>query len=319
MNTPSSPFATDDTVLPFFLENAQVNGRVIRLGSAIDDIIKRHNYPDRVSDVLGEAVVLTIMLGASVKFEGRLILQTKSDGAIGLIVVQYETSGSVRAYVRYDKDSLNDILASPSDKNVSLLGHGHLAMTIDQGPDMERYQGIVPLEGQGLSDAADTYFRQSEQLPTYIRLAVAKHYMSDPGQKDEVWRWRAGGLMIQDTASQGGYKTPDKNLEVLHDDNADENWNRVHLLAGTLEDHELLDPLLTPERLLYRLFHEEQVRVFNTVPIYDRCKCSRDYIKSVLLNFSETERQDMIEEDGKSISVTCEFCSKRYVFELSEL
>lgn len=338
----------DDLVLPFYLEHASVNGRIVRLGPVLDHILKNHDYPDAVSHVLGEGIALTLMLSASIKFDGRLILQTSSNGPIDLMVVQVETPGSVRGYARFDKDFFADSnfqdarLSNKTDQSSSqshgLLGKGHLAMTIDQGPDMDRYQGIVALENGALTDTARTYFRQSEQLPTFLHLAVAKHYQS-PSQNadtktgiqtgpykstppDTGWSWRAGGLMVQDLTREGGRQseteasaTEDDSL--LDVDNS-ENWQRATLLTETLEDHELLDPMLETERLLYRLFHEERVRVFESRAVAPLCTCSQDHIRSVLSNFTKDEHQDMLEEDGRTIGVTCEFCSKRYAFDVND-
>ena len=187
-----------------------------------------------------------------------------------------------------------------------LLGQGHLAMTIDRGADMERYQGVVPLEGESLTEAADTYFRQSEQLPTFIRLAVAKHYRGGQGG-GRGWTWRAGGLLVQKLTSEGGHGgAGDTAL-------AEEDWMRAKLLAETVEDHELLDPLLPADRLLYRLFHEERVRAYQAVALETYCSCSRDRVEELLQRFSSEDLKDMV-VDGE-VWVTCEFCNSRYRFD----
>lgn len=325
---PMSPLAKlalpDDIVLPFQLETASVNGRVARLGPAIDKILKSHDYPEPVSQVMGEALVLTALLGASIKFDGRLILQTKSDGPIDLMVIQYQTPGSLRGYARFDDAKVLDQMqqqAQPGQHD--MLGTGHLAMTIDQGADMERYQGIVALEGKSLTDAAFNYFRQSEQLPSFIRLAVAKHYSATGNSEHSGWQWRAGGLIVQDLSREGGRQDVETFTDEMTDEAllhaSEENWNRVNYLAETLEDHELLDPLLEPERLLYRLFHEERVRVFSSKPIKAECHCSESYIKSVLANFDTEELNDMREGNSDIITVTCEFCSTQYKFNIHDI
>lgn len=298
----------DNLVVPFQSEGAPVRGRLIRLGGVVDTILNRHDYPDTVSVLLGEACALTAMLGTALKIDGKFILQTKGDGPVDMLVVDFEAPGEIRGYAHYAADRLHAAEA----EGASLLGQGHLAMTIDQGGDMDRYQGVVPLEGDSLSDAADHYFAQSEQVPTYIRLAVAKHYAPGPDGRSEGPRWRAGGLMIQHLPGEGGRGS---GTTVLGEDN--EDWRRLQLLAETVEDHELLDPLLEPERLLYRLFHEDGVRAFTPAPIQVHCRCTRERIEDMLGRFSPEDRSDMA-VDGK-ITVTCEFCNIDYDFLLAEL
>src|SRR5262249_46333475 len=194
------------------------------------------------------------------------------------------------------------------------LGAGHMAMTIDPGGGRDRYQGIVALERAPLLDAAHEYFRQSEQLPTFIRLAVARHYGPAEGDGPRAWHWRAGGLMIQQLPREGGMRPSlDPGADDLAADD-DENWNRARHLAATVEDHELTDPMLAPERLLYRLFHEEGVRVVPATGLAEVCRCSRERIETYLAHFGREELADMREPDG-SITVTCEFCSRQYRFE----
>jgi molecular chaperone Hsp33 len=189
-------------------------------------------------------------------------------------------------------------------------------MTIDRGGDKDRYQGIVAVDHEPLVDAAHTYFRQSEQLPTFIRLAVARHYgpaQSEGGQR--IWHWRAGGLMIQQLPREGGKR--EANAERDEDDD-EENWNRARHLAATVEDHELLDPTLTPERLLYRLFHEEGVVVTPATALAAECRCSRERIQAYLDRFGAEELKDLREPDG-GVTVTCEFCSRKYRFSASDI
>src|SRR5512145_276534 len=188
---------TDDLILPFQADQADVVGRLVKLGPVVDTILSRHDYPETVSQLLGEAVALTALLGAALKFEGKFILQASTDGPVDLLVADYQVPGQLRGYARFSAERL---AALPPD--APLLGSGNLAMTIDRGPETERYQGVVPLEGESLSDAADTYFRQSEQLPTFIKLAVARHYRA--GQGERPWTWRAGGLLLQKLTGEGG-------------------------------------------------------------------------------------------------------------------
>ena len=312
----------DDIVLPFRTERSGVIGRVVRLGPAIDTILSRHNAPEPISHTLGEAVALTVMLGTALKFEGKLTLQTKTDGLLDFLVVNFETPGRVRAYVRYDKARLDAIGSESANVDQgALLGAGYLAMTIDPGDDMDRYQGIVALDGESLGEAALTYFRQSEQLPTFLRLAVARHYVAGENGEPGQWRWRAGGLMIQNLAGGGGKpRAPveqEANEQRLPGED-DDDWERARMLAATVEDHELLDPTLSPERLLFRLFHEEGVRALRLTPVEAYCRCSRKRVEGFLRNFGADDLADMREADG-SVSVTCEFCTATYRFRPGDL
>jgi molecular chaperone Hsp33 len=294
----------DDLILPFQADQADVFGRLVKLGPVVDTILSRHDYPEPVSNLLGEAVALTALLGAALKFEGKFILQASTDGPVDLLVADYQVPGQLRGYARFKPERVAELEDGDHDLS-ALLGEGHLAMTIDRGADMERYQGVVPLEGESLTEAADTYFRQSEQLPTFIRLAVAKHYRA--GQTGErPWTWRAGGLLVQKLTSEGGHGTGDTDL-------AEEDWLRASALAETVEDHELIDPLLPADRLLYRLFHEEQVRAYRAIPLETYCSCSRERVEELLERFSPEDIADMT-VDGE-VWVTCEFCNARYSFD----
>ncbi|MCL4767335.1 MAG: Hsp33 family molecular chaperone [Hyphomicrobiaceae bacterium] len=305
----------DDLIMPFRTERSGVFGRVVRLGPVVDGILRRHDYPEPVSRVIGEAVALTALLGSSLKFDsafdGRLILQTKTDGAIGMLVVDFEEPGRVRAYASFDKARVEALGRDARDAPGRLLGAGHLAMTIDPGGSLDRYQGIVALDGGSLSDAAHAYFRQSEQIPTFIRLAVARHYAAGS------WQWRAGGLLVQYVPPVGEGAAPDENEHALVGED-DERWTGARMLAATVEDHELLDPMLTPDRLLYRLFAEEGVRAFPVVGLTEHCRCSRDRVGDLLETFGASELADMREPDG-AITVTCEFCNAKYRFESQEI
>ena len=303
----------DDLVLPFRTVRSDVVGRVIRLGSVVDTVLSRHAYPEPVSHVLGEALALTAMLGTALKAQAKLILQTKTDGPLDFLVADFVAPGKVRGYASFDKTDSGLAETKGRGDQGALLGKGHMAMTIDPGSDRDRYQGIVPLEGEPLIDAAHTYFRQSEQLPTFIRLAVARHYAPAAGEGPRVWRWRSGGLMIQQLPREGG-----KRDEAAAEEDDEENWSRARHLAATVEDHELLDPMLSPERLLYRLFHEEGVRVTPATALAAECRCSRERIHDYLRRFGADELEDMREPDG-GVTVTCEFCSRVYKFSSGEI
>src|SRR5271155_4264633 len=309
--------AVDDTILPFAVKALDLRGRIVRLGPAVDTILTNHDYPPPVAKLLGEAIVLTIMLGSSLKLEGRFILQTQTDGPVRMLVVDFTTPDKVRACARFDADRIAAAIAADAAEPGKLLGHGHLAMTIDQGPEMSRYQGLVPLEGGDLEQAAHEYFSRSEQIPTRVRLAVAEEFVA--GEKGTHRHWRAGGILLQflpnspDRARQADLDPGDAPTgttpHVLPEDDA---WIEGRSLVETVRDIELLDRALSSERLAYRLFHERGVRVFRAVAVDAQCSCSRDNVENMLKSFSQTDRDDMVE--GGRITVTCEFCSSIYVF-----
>ncbi|QXX75634.1 Hsp33 family molecular chaperone [Methylovirgula sp. HY1] len=305
ISRPVSDEGRDDQILPFAVEPLDSRGRVVRLGASIDRILAQHAYPAPVARLLGEAAVLTVLLGSALKFDGRLQLQTRSDGPVSMLVVDFDAPDGLRAFARFDAEKLAEL-----GPTAELLGKGHLALTIEQGNDMSRYQGIVALEGQGLEAAAHQYFRQSEQIPTFVRLAVAESLTGGAGKT-----WRAGGLMVQFLpASRARQIMPDLSPGdvpegvIVPEMQEDDAWVEAKSLAATIEDHELVDPTLSSERLLYRLFHERGVKVFKTQDVHATCHCSRERIANMLKSFTQQERRDMVGDDGK-IGVTCEFCS----------
>jgi len=315
--------AADDLVQPFEVAALDLRGRVARLGPALDDILSRHEYPAPISKLLGEAIVLTVLLGSSLKFDGRFILQTKTDGPVRMIVVDYRSPGKVRACAQFDPSSLDGIHGKPTASHTGhLLGRGHLAMTIDQGADMSRYQGLVALTGGSLEEAAHEYFLRSEQIPTRVRLAVAEEFRA--GSNGPHHRWRAGGMLLQFLPKKaermrGPDLDPGDAPEGMtpHAVPVDDAWVEGQSLIATVEDIELIDPDLSSERLLYRLFHEHGVRVFNSSGVEAKCSCSRDSVTNMLKSFSKDDRDHMI-QDGV-ISVTCEFCNSKYVFAPAEV
>ncbi len=301
----------NDYVLPFQLEASGARGRLIRLGPVVDEILSRHSYPEQVLLLLGEAVTLTAMLGTALKFDGKFILQTQSNGPVSFLVVHYNSPGHVRGYASYNREDLARM--NGVGRGRPLLGDGHLAMTIDPGAGMERYQGVVALAGDTLVDAAHEYFDQSEQIPTFIRVAVARHFTAGDGAGPGQWAWRAGGLMVQKLTREGGRQDSDDFSNPDEQAANGDGWRRALALASTIEDHELLDPTLAPERLLYRLFHEEEVRAFDATPLNSQCNCSRERVEAMLNQFSAEERDDMAED--AVITVTCEFCNTHYKFD----
>ncbi len=310
----------DDVVLPFSVEPLDVRGRVVRLGPSIDTILTRHGYPDIVARTLGEAAALTVLLGSSLKFEGRFQLQTKTDGVIEMIVVDFDAPDRLRATARFDKERVEAL--PPGTKSAELLGQGILAMTIDQGSESSRYQGVVALEGQGFEEAAHQYFRQSEQIPTRVRLAVAEQF--EAGRH----AYRAGGLLIQflptspERQRQADFDPgdipeghPSQDLAAPAEDDA---WVEAKTLVETVEDIELIDPSISSERLLYRLFHERGVRVFEAQPVHEECRCSQTRIMAMMRRFSPEDRRDMVGDNGR-IGITCEFCSRVYDLDPQEV
>jgi molecular chaperone Hsp33 len=285
---------SDDIVAPFQIETEPVRGRIARLGPAIDQILTRHAYPEPVAELLGEACALAALVGASLKFDGRLIVQAQGDGPVALVVADYDTAGALRGYARFDAERVavaGQGFARPGAG--ALLGRGVFIMTIDQGPDMDRYQGVTAIEGETLALAAETYFTQSEQTPTRVRLAVGR---TGPNRA-----WRAGGMLIQNIA------------EDVARGSTEEAWTTAQALFETLGEDELIDPELPASNLLWRLFHEEGVRVFEEKPIDAFCRCSPDRIAEVLDTFPDSERAAMIGDDGR-IRVTCEYCAREYDF-----
>lgn len=309
--------AGDDHVVPFEVGPLDVRGRAVQLGPMLDAVLARHAYPEPVARLLAQACVLTVLLGTSLKFEGKFIFQTRTDGPIDMLVADFTTPHALRAYARFDAERLQALEEAGEVSPETLLGTGVLALTIDQGAHMQRYQGIVQLDGCSLEEAARTYFRQSEQIPTDLRLAVAKLVM--PGGREQ---WRAGGLLAQFLP-----EAPERmRVTDLHGGDgdtgeaghapADDSWQELLALLATVEPTELIDPTVGAERLLFRLFHQHGARVFGGVRVADQCSCSRAKIHGILTGFTAQEIEDST-EDG-AIRVACEFCSTEYSFDPAE-
>lgn len=307
-----------DAVRPFAVEGLDVRGRAVALGPMLEKILDRHAYPEPVSRLLAEAVVLTSLLGTSLKFEGRFTLQTQTEGPVSMLVVDFASPDAIRACATFDEDRVAALTEAGKATPEALLGHGHLAMTIDQGKHMQRYQGLVELDGVSLEEVARRYFERSEQIPTEVRLGVGELFTREEGEAPSR-SWTAGGIMVQflpespERMKQADIHPGDAPEGTLpHEVEEDDAWVEAKVLVDTVKDVELTDPEVSVEMLLFRLFHERGVRLFDPQPIADKCRCSREKIESVLANFSEEEvRQVTI--DGK-IVVTCEFCSSRYEF-----
>lgn len=291
--------AQDDFILPFQVGDGAVRGRIVRLGAAVDAILKPHGFTDAASELLGEAVALATLMGSSLKFDGKLIFQAQGDGDVRMLVADYVSDGAIRATA--------SVAGAAGTRGLSsLIGKGHLAITVDQGPDMERYQGVTPIEGKTLEEAAIGYFDQSEQIPTAVKLAVGK--VRRPGGGEE---WRAGGVIVQFMPGDGGVR--ERGEAVLKSGDDEEAWNRASAFLNTTQADELLDPGLRAEDLLYRLFHEDGVRVFEPRPLAARCSCNAGKIAAVLSRYSPEDLSEMA-EDGR-IKVSCEFCRRDYWFD----
>jgi molecular chaperone Hsp33 len=287
-----------DEAIGFTIPQRNARGRIVRLGPLLDLILSAHDYPAPIARILSEALVLAALLGSLLKEdEGQLTIQAQTEaGIIDLLVVDYK-NGELRGYVRFDKERMSQL---PSHRDLfALFGKGYLAITFDHPVSEERYQGIVPLEGASLAEAAENYFSQSEQLPSVIRLAV-----DDTGHV-------AGGILVQHLPEG------EEGRDRLHTRLDDPEWEHVRILAETIKGHELTDPELPLEGALWRLFHEEEARVLHRVALTKGCRCNFDYIRSVIGRFGTEERAEMVDEDG-FISVDCEFCSRVFPISLSD-
>ena len=278
-----------------------MRGKLVRLGATYAEILAAHEYPPVVAELLGETLALSAALSTSLKYDGTFILQTSSDGPVRMLIADVTSAGGMRAYARYRAE---DIIAVPPQAGVvpALLGSGHIAFTVDQGPNTERYQGITALEGDTLSDVAVTYFRQSEQLETEIMLAA------DPGRGGGSAR--AAALMLQ--------RLPRPEHPAIESEEEEESWRNAVVLMKSITADEMLDPNLSTNGLLYRLYHENGVRVFDGKPLHFACRCSRDKVARTLAAFSVSDLEDMKTDEGLIVA-TCEFCRAEYAFDEPQL
>jgi molecular chaperone Hsp33 len=294
----------DDLVQPFRIDPFALRGRLVRLGPTIDRILSQHAYPEPVAAMLGEAITLAVVLAGALKYDGIFTLQTKGDGPIRLMVADVSTAGAVRGYAQYDAAKVEAALSGVEAGAPSvpgLVGSGYIAFTVDQGEDTDRYQGIVELAGSTLAECAQHYFRQSEQIQAGIKLSV--------GRAGRGGTWRGGGLMLQRVPPEGGFG-------VIADD-VEDGWRQAMVLMSSATAEELVDPDLPPHGLLFRLFHEQGVRVYETHPLEARCRCSRERIEGILRLFPTAELEDM-RKDGIT-TVTCQFCNQSYLFDEADL
>lgn len=287
----------DDIVAPFSLDAAPVRGRIVRMGArALDPILRRHDYPRPVAMLLGEALALAALMASMLKVDGRLIVQAQGAGPVSLLAAEHN-AGGLRGYARIAPDATNLLTGASRLPPAALLGAGSLVMTLDQGDERTTYQGVVELNGETLAHCAENYFRSSEQTDTCIRLAVGEVVSATSPPC-----WRGGGVLLQRVAG-----------DASRGDTA-EDWRRASILFATVTDTELIDPALGGDRLLYRLFHEEGVRMGEAAPLADRCTCDEARLTNVMRQFPAEELRELIEPDGL-LHARCQFCARSYKIE----
>lgn len=288
----------EDGIYHLQVPRLDVHGRLVRLGRSLDTILSQHAYPRPVTELLGQLVAMAAGLSTTMKFDGAFTVQISGDGPLHTVVADLTSAGAVRGYAGFDEGKVAEIAAAPPEtwtKN-RLVGRGHLALTVDQGPDADRYQGIVALSDGDLADDIATYFRDSEQMPAVLRTAVARDSMGAG--------WRAGCLLVH------RYPRPDIDLE---EEENEENWRYVRAVTESLEDAELTAPQLKPAKLLYNLFGTFDATMSGPKNVRFGCRCSRERAHDMLMRLPEDELPEMI-VDG-SIFVVCGFCSQRYDFD----
>lgn len=308
--------AWDDTVLPFQLDTSDIRGRVVRLDGVLDQVLAQHNYPPEIEALVAEMALLTAAIGQSMKLRWKLSLQVRGDGPARIIATDYYAPtedgepARIRAYASFDETRITG-----GEDPFSLIGKGYFAILIHQGEDMTPYQGITPIAGGSLSACAETYFAQSEQLPT--RFALVHGRSQIPGENES---WRAGGIMLQHMPKASPFAKDGPSGEEGLLDAADildevegENWARVNVLLDTVEEMEMIGPTVTPTDLLVRLFHEESPRVFDANPIKFGCSCSEDKVRQSLSIYSAKDISTMTRDDG-TVTADCQFCGSHYSF-----
>lgn len=311
-------FAMDDTVLPFQLDRADIRGRVARLDGVLDAVLSQHDYPPVIEALVAEMTLLTALIGQTIDLRWKLSLQVRGDGPARLIATDYygpTSSGKpaqIRAYASYDAERLD-----AEGEGFAQLGKGYFAILIDQGKDMTPYQGITPIAGGSIKSCAETYFAQSEQLPTRFELTFGKSQA--PGEKAG---WRAGGVMLQHMPKASPFASGEGgsgeggllSAEDILDDDSQENWSRANILLDTVEELELIGPTVHPNDLLLRLFHEEAPRVYPEQPVEFGCTCSADRVRQSLSIYSAKDIAHMTTDEG-TVTADCQFCGAHYVFQ----
>ena len=296
-----------DTCVSFFIDNGAYQGRLIRMSSVLDTIIGKHCYPRPVAAVVAESTVLAAMLASTLKYEGLFTLQTQSNGAVSMVVVDVTSEGKIRACASFDEEHLkqNQELRKTSGEIEAaphLMGKGHLAFTVDQGPNTELYQGIVDLQGKNLTECALRYFKQSEQIDTDLKL-----FLQAP--EGESGSWLAAGIMLHKMPLKGGNESSPEEME--------EAWNEAKVFMESLTQDEVFDAELTSEQLLHRLFHANNLSISKCKNYSFGCRCSREKLLQTLSTFSEDDINAMLENN--KVTATCHFCSEKYVFDKGEL
>lgn len=318
--TSADTAAWDDIILPFQLDKSDMRGRVARLDDTLEQILSKHDYPMPVAALVAEAAMLTALIGQTIKLRWKLSLQIRGEGAVRLIATDYYAPtkegapAQVRAYAAFDENDLED-----GAEPFAQFGKGYFGIIIDQGQGMTPYQGITPLAGGSLASCAEAYFAQSEQLPTRFEIASAQSQMAG----DDAPRWRGGGVMLQHMPEAGEHVTQSEEggdeqglirAEDLMDDAVQENWNRVNTLLQTVELTELVGPLVAPDKLLLRLFHEEAPRVFDPQIVEFGCTCSEEKVRQSLSIYSAKDISTMTTEEG-TVTADCQFCGAHYVLD----
>ncbi len=298
-----------DICLPFSLENRDIKGRIVRLDHTLDQVLKTHAYAEPVSTLLGEVMLLSTLLGSMMKYDGILTIQIKTEGAIRFLVSDFATDGTtdggvIRGYAQYDADAVAQASQEERNAPIRLLGGGYMAITLDQGRYMDRYQGIVHLKGESLAEAAEEYFQTSEQLRSHVKVVC---------RKEASGQWRGAAIIIQHLARSS---EQDRHRE-LEQEKLDEDWRNASTLLASLTEAEMLNPDLSLQEILFRLYHEGGVRVYEPVGVRNGCRCSEDKLRQVLSNFSREDLEHMAQNG--IITMDCEFCKTSHQFELNKL
>ena len=296
-----------DNCVAFHIDNGAFRGRLVRMNEVINTILNKHKYPLPVSAVLAEAIVLAAMLASNLKYKGLFTLQTQSNGPVSLIVVDVTSEGKIRAYARFDEQRLtHSQQLRKTDGQIEpaphLMGEGHLAFTVDQGPDTELYQGVVDLQGKTMSELALRYFKQSEQIDTWLQL-----YLKAP--EGDSQSWQAAGLMLQKLPEIGG--------KIQEGDDLNAQWEEAKVFAESLREDEIFDAELSSAELLHRLFHANNLVISKSIDYSFGCRCSREKLLNTLSGFSPEEIESMVEKN--KITAECSFCSEKYSFDKGEV
>lgn len=304
MSETEAPLTVSDLVQSFSISAGLVRGRLVQLGPALDRVLAAHpDAPPAVATLVAETCLVAAILAALLKYDGVFTLQAQGDGPVRLVVADITSAGTLRAMARFDAERLAADPTVAEEAPARLLGQGHLAFTVDQGPNTERYQGIVALEGETLAQAAEGYFRQSEQLDTALRLAVTPAAAGP----------RFGRALLIQRLPAGSGQAP-----ILLAEEAEESWRRAEILFASLTPAEVTDPTLSPDQLLHRLYHGEDLRQSAPRPLVAGCRCSRERVATTLAGLPAADLPSLADAEGK-IEVTCEFCGTRHILALSEL